>query len=229
MSVPATTTTCIPPYQPQLTPSSIEPEKPKAQCRPRVKRRPRRLTFAPRASRHVVHAGLSLEDYTPQEIHDTWWSPEEKRENRMRAKPIVISVRKRRPNLVSLIDEAFKTAQEIASSLQDSPTTKSFPNASEYSSNLKAWTGQCFGYRGLEKCISAYHRDTRPAIAREARAMVLETQRVGVCKDEMGLIYGEESRASQFYARMMGEADYHAALMANEDVVPPHTTSLVSE
>jgi hypothetical protein len=57
-------------------------------------------------------------------------------------------------------------------------------------------------------------RVERKKQVQHARALVLKMTRSGVSVEEVAYVYGANSRESRVYARMVGDADQHAACLS---------------
>jgi hypothetical protein len=170
----------------------------------------RRLTFAPEISK-VIGTVLSREDYTVKEMKRCWWSAKERSKRRIQSIRLILSVRERGQHFISLIDDSFKVAQYLSTSLAAKEVDSLLKDPSKYTSKLEAWALNGQGRRGLEKHISVFQKRERIATAREIRGSFLDTQRMGVSSEEAAEDYAEQSLASRIYARWMGDADYSSA------------------
>jgi hypothetical protein len=188
-------------------PIDLESQKPGKQKRINSKRR---LTFAPEIVQ-VVGKGISLEDYSREELDASWWSVEELRDIFDDARFILQAVSECGPTKIDLLDVSYKRAQRFSKRLTGKGMDALLRDPSECTTELESWTARGAGCRGLEKYSSRFQRAQRIAGSQKMLASLLETRQAGVSDDEIAEIYAEQSRASLIFARLMGEADYQTA------------------
>jgi hypothetical protein len=170
----------------------------------------RRLTFAPQIAQ-VVSKGISLEDYSREELAASWWSVEELRDVFNDAKFILRAVSECAPTKIEMLDVSYKRAQGFAKRLSDKGMDALLRDPSDCTAGLESWTARGACCRGLEKYVSRFQRAQRISGSQKMVALLLETRQAGVSDDEIADIYAEQSRASFIFARFMGEADYRTA------------------
>jgi hypothetical protein len=170
--------------------------------------RKRRLTFATDVSQVTV---LSLEDYTQEEKANCWWSSSEHKGFIKSAKDTMREARIFQRQLITNIEDAYKTAQLLAIRQDYKGFKGLLRDPSQHSAKLEEWAVHANGCRGLEKHISTFQRQTRKSGAFYIRSMVIEGERMGIRDVEIAEVYTEQARTYSLYARMVGEADYRGA------------------
>jgi uncharacterized protein (DUF433 family) len=170
----------------------------------------RRLTFAPQLAQ-VVGMGISLEDYSVEELDASWWSAEDLKNMFDDAKFILQAVRECGPTCIELLDVSYQMSKSFAKRLDRKGMDALLQDPSHCTSELESWTSRGYGCRGLEKYSSHFQRAERIAGSQRAVAMVVETGRGGISNDEIAEFYAEQSRANLIFARLMAAADYLTA------------------
>jgi hypothetical protein len=167
----------------------------------------RRLTFAPQIAQ-VVGNGISLEDYSIEELDASWWSVEELKDIFDDAKFILQALSECGLTKIDLLDISYKRARRLARSLNRKGMDALLRDPSDCTTELESWTARGAGCRGLEKYSSRFQRAQRISGSQQMLTSLLETRQGGVSDDEIADIYAELSKASLIFARLMGEADY---------------------
>jgi hypothetical protein len=198
---------CIPTSNAPAFPIDLESQRPGKHKRINSKRR---LTFAPQIA-EVVGRGISLEDYSREELAASWWSVEELKDVFNDAKFILRALSECAPTKKDLLDVSYKRAQGFAKRLSDKGMDALLRDPSDCTTGLESWTAREAGCRGLEKYVSRFQRAQRISGAQKMVAILLEARQAGVSDNEIADIYAEQSKASLLFARFMGEADYRAA------------------
>jgi hypothetical protein len=191
------------------TPAAIDLESTNAVKEKRTSNK-RRLTFAPWLA-HVVNTGISLEDYSREELDSSWWSGEDLKNMFDDAKYIVQAVRECGPTCIELLDVSYQRSKSFAKRLDGKGMDALLQDPSHCTSELESWTSRGYGCRGLEKYSSCFQQAERIAGPQKMVAMVIETGRAGISNDEIADIYAEQSRANLIFARLMAAADYLTA------------------
>jgi hypothetical protein len=166
----------------------------------------RRLTFSPIIST-VIGTGtgaLSREDYTVQEKRNCWWAVEEISRSRAHAKRVMTLIRHSGQHFVTMIDDSFKLAQQLSTSLLQTEMDALMRDPNNFRSEIDASEFNGHGRRGLERQMSVFQK----MAGRGVREMVLQNQRMEVSSEEVAERYAEECLASRIYARWMGRVDY---------------------
>jgi hypothetical protein len=166
----------------------------------------RRLTFSPTISTIVgIGAGaLSREDYTVQEKRNCWWAVEEISRSRAHAKRVMTLIRHSGQHFVTMIDDSFKLAQELSTSLLEPEMDALMRDPNNYRSEIDASEFNGHGRRGLERQMSVFQK----MAGRGIRENVLQNQRMDVSSEEVAEKYALECLAGRIYARWMGRVDY---------------------
>lgn len=170
----------------------------------------RRLTFAPEIVQ-VAGRVISLEDYSREELNDSWWSVQELKDIFEDAKFTLRADSECGPTKIDLLDVSYKRAQIFAKRLNGKGMDAMLRDPSDYTTELELWTARGAGCRGLEKYSSRFQKAQRISGSQKMLASLLETRQAGVSDNEIAEIYVEQSRASLIFARFMGEADYQTA------------------
>jgi hypothetical protein len=169
------------------------------------------LTFAPQLA-HVVNTGISLEDYSMEELDSSWWSFGDIKNMFDDAKFIVQALREVGPTCIELLDVSYRRSKRFANRLDGKGIDALLQDPSHYTSELELWTSRGDGCRGIEKYSSNFQRAERITGAQKMVAMVVGTRRAGsFSNDEIAEIYAEQSRADLIFARLMAAADYLTA------------------
>jgi hypothetical protein len=166
----------------------------------------RHLTFAPTIST-VVGTGLSREDYTDQEKKDCWWATEEMIRSRAHAKRVMTLIMHSGQHFLKMIDDSFKMAQLLSSSLQEKEMDALMRDPTNYCSEIDASEFNGHGRRGLERQMMVFQKMK----VREIRVKVLHSQSMDLSSEDIAEKYAEESLASRIYSRWMGRVDYTLA------------------
>jgi hypothetical protein len=169
----------------------------------------RRLTFAPVISK-VMGTVLSRDDYTAEEKENCRWAADEMSNSRRRSRRIIQTVRERGRPFIKMVDDSFKAAQCLSTTLEDKEVDALLQDPTNYTCKLEAWSLNGQGRRCLEKRISVFLQVERTAIVREIREMVINTHRMGGADEFIAEIYAGYSLGSRIYARWVGDADYTA-------------------
>lgn len=187
----------------------------KVQSVPTKKGNKRQLTFAddsPNNKDNNVQEISSHDDYTREERKACWWTPFEKKVFRNTAKIYMRNAARQYHPFQGVVESTYKAAQSLSKSLDFADVlqdpSKYFSTLKQRSLHSAVRSSEC---RGLEKYMSRSQSDARSSHARFARTMVLDTLRVGVCKQEVAELYSDLSLSSAIYARIMADADYQAA------------------
>jgi hypothetical protein len=170
------------------------------------------LTFAPQLAQ-VVNTGISLEDYSREELDSSWWSADEFKNMSDDAKYIMRALREYGgPTCIELLDVSYRRSKRFANRLDGKGIDALLQDPSHYTSELELWTSRGDGCRGIEKYSSNFQRAERITGAQKMVAMVVGTRRAGsFSNDEIAEIYAEQSRADLIFARLMAAADYLTA------------------
>jgi hypothetical protein len=166
----------------------------------------RRLRFAPTIST-VVGEGLSREDYTEQEKKNCWFSSEEMFRSRAHAKRVMTLIMHSGQHFLKMIDDSFKLAQFLSTSLQEKELDALMRDPNNYRSEIDASEFNGHGRRGLERQMSVFQKMR----ARDIRVKVLHSQSMDLTSEEIAEIYAEDCLASRIYSRWMGRVDHTLA------------------
>lgn len=115
------------------------------------KKRRLRLTFSPPIST-VVGTGtgaLSREDYTAKERKNCWWDVEEISRSRAPAKRVMTLISHSGQHFVKMIDDSFKLAQELSTSLREKEMDALMRDPNNFCSDIDATEFNGHGRRGL--------------------------------------------------------------------------------
>jgi hypothetical protein len=166
-----------------------------------------RLSFSLTASEVRV---LSIGDYTPKEKADCWWSSSDHTDFRKGAKKNMREARNFQRHLITKMEESYNAAQLLGRNSDEKDFHDLMQDPRHLYPKLEKWAART-GCRGLERCISAFQGQARRSEGSEIREMVLEMDHMGISGTEIAAAYTDQVRTHTLYARMIGEADYHAA------------------
>ena len=157
---------------------------------------------------------LSLEDYTPQELLQTWYSEEEFMAIRTSALNVGKQVRTDASDRLQALIETFKAAQKLSSKINDEETLVAVQKNLDLSrAGLMQWVEDHQeakkNLRGLEKFASLTIRKARQETREENSQIVFDsTIRTA---SSLSTRYQELSQPARIFARMMGLCDEMAA------------------
>lgn len=179
-----------------------------AQVDPPVKNSNKRLRFAAKLAR-VQHI-LSRQQYSRKERKATWWSPKELQNSRDQTTSLVLSVRKETHPKFTLVDEAYRTAEDQASKLSGYDLLQAFENPCKLTRPLEQWSYIGNTELGLERMISNLHYQERTTIEDRSLASVFHLHAAGKSSTSVSKVYKNLCQTSRLYARMTGHALFKA-------------------
>lgn len=164
------------------------------------------------AAEHEVRSVLSRNNMTAEEKDSYWWTNKDHQGFRLNAKFLAVTIQKHGSSFVKLIDDSYKAAQIISddTELQGFEIDELLDNPREYTKLLEQWAVNGHSRRGLERWISAKHREERANESHEARDIVLQLQTKGADAYEISEAYQEMTLTTKILARMLGYADHVA-------------------